>query len=229
VFVRTWRILNPPLSFSASFKKRFELANCDGAWTDLAHMVLAGHPEDPSPCTDIGTTPKGVTMRLMFKMHWSLRRAMTEDLQRPHEFAYERVGFVGCRAAAITGGILILAASYKGVADENYLRDKTVGARINGSALREALQTSLTERAAMFHVHLHEHNGQPAPSFTDTKESRKFIPDFFNVTPALPHGTLILSEDSATGHCWVSKTAKPAAFDQIIFSGAPLQLINVQT
>jgi len=167
-------------------------------------------------------------MKLMFKMQWSLRRAMLEDLQRPHEFAFERVGFLACHAAALKDGLLILATSYQAVADENYIKDKTVGARINGAALRAALQTSLDHNAGMFHVHMHEHKGQPIPSPTDRIESRKFIPDFFNVTPALPHGTVILSEDSAVGHCWLSQTSLPTIFNQIIISGAPLQLIDVR-
>jgi hypothetical protein len=168
-------------------------------------------------------------MKLMFKMHWSLRRTIFEDLQRPHAFAYERVGFVECRAAAIKSGLMVLAAGYHGVADENYVRDNTVGARINGSALRAALQVSLTNGTGIFHIHLHEHSGRPSPSPTDRMESLKFVPDFFNVTPGLPHGTIIFSEDSAVGHCWLDKTAKPAAFNQIVFSGAPLQLIDVQS
>ena len=167
-------------------------------------------------------------MKLMFKMHWALRRAILEDLQRPHEFAFERVGFIACHAAEIKGGMLILAASYQGVADENYLRDKSVGAKINGAALRAALQTSLDHEAGMFHVHLHEHMGQPIPSATDRRESRKFIPDFFNVTPNLPHGPVILSEGNAVGHCWLGSASEPAIFNQIIFCGAPLQLIDVR-
>jgi hypothetical protein len=166
-------------------------------------------------------------MKLLFKMHWSLWRAILEDLKRPHEFAFERVGFVSCRAAAIKDGVMVLAASYQTVADENYLEDKKVGARINGAALREAMQTSLDQNAGMFHVHLHEHKGQPRPSTIDRIESRKFIPDFFNVTPNLPHGTIILSEDSAIGNCWLGKECQPQSFNQIIFSGAPLRLIDV--
>jgi len=166
-------------------------------------------------------------MKLLLKMHWSLRRAILEDLKRPHEFAFERVGFISCRSATIKDGVMVLAASYQGVADKNYLEDKEVGARINGAALREALQTSLDQTAGMFHVHLHEHKGQPIPSRTDRNESRKFIPDFFNVTPNLPHGTIILSEDSAVGHCWLGKASQPQSFNQIIFSGAPLRLIDV--
>jgi hypothetical protein len=167
-------------------------------------------------------------MKLMLKMRESLRRVILEDLRRPHEFAFERVGFIACHAATIKEGLLILAASYQGVADKDYVQDPNVGARINGTALRAALQTSLDQNAGMFHVHSHEHKGQPIPSSTDRRESRKFVPDFFNVTPNLPHGTLILSEDSATGYCWLGSASPPEIFNQIIFCGTPLQLIDIR-
>jgi hypothetical protein len=166
-------------------------------------------------------------MTMLFKMNWSLRRAAMEDLRRPHSFAYERVGFIGCRAATINNGIMIIAESYDRVADENYIRDRRVGARINGDAIRMALQLSLTQGVGLFHVHVHEHKGTPRPSSTDLHESKKFVPDFFNVTPTMPHGTLILSEDSAFGLCWVGKRLEPKIIDRIEFVGSPLNMMDV--
>lgn len=152
-----------------------------------------------------------------------------EDLRRPHSFAYERVGFFGCRAAAISNGIMIIAESYDRVADENYLQDPLVGARINGNAIRTALQLGLTKGLGLFHVHVHEHKGIPSPSRTDLHESRKFVPDFFNVTPSMPHGTLILSEDSAFGLCWLGKHHEPKIINRIEFVGSPLNIVDVIT
>ena len=166
-------------------------------------------------------------MNLLFKMNWSLRRAAIEDLRRPHSFAYERVGFLGCRAATTSNGIMIIAESYNRVADENYLQDPFVGARINGDAIRTALQLSLAKGVGLFHVHVHEHKGVPRPSPTDLHESKKFVPDFFNVTPSMPHGTLILSEDSAFGLCWAGKHLEPKIIDRIEFVGSPLNMVDV--
>lgn len=166
-------------------------------------------------------------MNLLFKMNWSLRRAAIEDLRRPHSFAYERVGFLGCRAATIGNGIMIIAESYERVSDESYIRDRHVGARINGDAIRMALQLSLTKCVGLFHVHMHEHKGIPRPSRTDLDESKKFVPDFFNVTPTMPHGTLILSEDSAFGLCWAGKHLGPKIIDRIEFVGSPLNMVDV--
>jgi hypothetical protein len=113
-------------------------------------------------------------------------QGIQEDLARRHKFAHERVGFVTCRAAEIQNGIMVLAESYYPVADENYLQDDSVGAVINGSAIRAAMQTSLDGGAGMFHIHMHEHFGIPRPSRVDLEDSRRFIPDFFNVTPHMP-------------------------------------------
>lgn len=122
---------------------------------------------------------------------------------------------------------MIVAESYDGVADKNYIRDRRVGARINGDAIRMALQLSLTKGVGLFHVHVHEHKGIPRPSSTDLHESKKFVPDFFNVTPTMPHGTLILSEDSAFGLCWAGKHLEPKIIDRIEFVGSPLNIVDV--
>lgn len=140
-------------------------------------------------------------MKAVFKIHQALMRTIQEDLALSHERAHERVGFVACRAAQIEDGVMVLAESYYPVDDENYLEDTSVGALINGSAIRAALQISLNKNVGMFHVHMHEHFGNPRLSRVDLEDSRKLIPDFFNVTPFMPHGTVILSKDRAFGLC----------------------------
>lgn len=166
-------------------------------------------------------------MKLLFRLNWSLRRTALEDLGRPHNFAFERVGFICGRAAAIADGLMIIAESYNKVDDDNYVRDSNVGARINGDAIRNALQLSLDKNAGLFHAHMHEHSGVPQPSRTDLAESRKFVPDFFNVTPTMPHGTLILSKDSAFGLCWLGKNNEPKVIDRIEFCGSPFRMLDV--
>ena len=66
-------------------------------------------------------------MRAIFKMHASLGCTIRSDLDRAHEFAYERAGFIECRAATIQNGIMLLAQSYQPISDNNYLRDSSVG------------------------------------------------------------------------------------------------------
>ena len=165
-------------------------------------------------------------MRAIFKIHQTLAQRIRDDLSRGHDFAHERVGFITCRAAQIQDGIMVLAELYHPVADENYLEDESVGALINGSAIRAAMQISLSCGAGMFHVHMHEHFGVPRPSHVDLEDSKKFVPDFFNVTPHMPHGTVILSKDRAFGMCWIGKEKEPTYFSMIIMSGAPIRLVD---
>lgn len=54
-------------------------------------------------------------------------------------------------------------------------------------------------------------------------ESRKFVPDFFNVAPAMPHGAIVLSLDQAVGLCWPELGAMPVPIDRFASVGAPLQ------
>src|SRR5580704_15369869 len=79
---------------------------------------------------------------------------MQTDLRRPHRFAGERVGFAyGRLANARSDWPLILLTKYFALDDERYLRDPSVGARIDGEAIRTAMQRALTRDEGCFHVH----------------------------------------------------------------------------
>ena len=162
----------------------------------------------------------------IFRVTSTLLNQIRADLRRPHMFASERMGFVFCRAATVTNGMLVLAEDYEPVADENYVPDRSVGARMNSAAIRAAMQRSLMTSCGLFHVHLHDWCGEPSQSTTDRRESKKFVPDFFNVCPTMPHGAIILSNDSLAGWCWTSKKAEPARFRQIEIVGVPLRLVG---
>jgi hypothetical protein len=127
---------------------------------------------------------------------------MLADLQRPHEFAYERVGFMFCKQSEIPSGILLLPYRYQPIADEQYIADETVGARFDSSSIREAMQIALTDGSSALHVHLHCHKGIPAFSGTDRREMQSLMPCFVNMRPDRVHGALVLSLNSAAGAVW---------------------------
>lgn len=60
-------------------------------------------------------------------------------------------------------------------------------------------------------------------------EARNFMPDFFNVSPTMPHGIIIASEDSLMGNCWKGKRIEPESFRRIEIVGIPLRLIDMMT
>jgi len=131
------------------------------------------------------------------KLPGSLYRHMLADLKRPHRFAYERVGFVYAKTTVLSDGTyLINYTEYHPVADEHYVEDDSVGARIGSAAIRGAMQKILDENCSGFHVHLHNHVGQPRPSGDDKEGLPGIVESLANLKPSLPHGILILSKDS---------------------------------
>jgi hypothetical protein len=124
------------------------------------------------------------------------------DLRRPHKFAAERVGFLHCRLCVIRSGQLLIAYSYRPIRDDQYVEDHSVGACFGGSAIREAMQSALTEGSSVFHVHLHEHRGRPRFSSVDKREMGQIMPCFVNLCPDRIHGALVVSLDAATANVW---------------------------
>jgi len=154
--------------------------------------------------------------------------AVVSDLQRRHQFAFERVGFIACRTGTIDGGSLLLPTRYDPVLDADYLPDDSVGARIGSNAIRRAMQEALENDVTILHVHFHGHNGNPSMSRVDEVESRKLIPAFFNVRPNRPHGALILSRDSAALWMWKGKEERPVSVDDISIVGNPMRLAGTK-
>ena len=165
-------------------------------------------------------------MNTIFKITQRLRADILADLSRPHGCAAERVGFISCRVGPLSGGMVILAQGFHTVADADYLDDPRVGAMMGPGAIRKALQLAYNQPFSMFHVHLHDHEGQTGFSPVDLRESAKFVPDFFNVRAGLPHGALVLSRSAGCGLCWYPGRRRPTALAKIAFVGAPLTLIQ---
>ena len=127
---------------------------------------------------------------------------MLEDLRRPHPWAAERVGFLHFRQSDLRRGSLLLAQQYRPIREDQYLEDDTVGARFDGSAIREAMQYALSEKTSAFHVHLHEHLGMPRFSGVDKREMQEIMPCFVNLCPDRLHGALVLSADGLIARVW---------------------------
>jgi len=169
-------------------------------------------------------------MTVQLKITAQLVDSIRSDLRRPHQFAFERVGFVYCRFGKTRAGeLLILAANYEPVADEHYVDDPDFGAVIDSNAFRTALQRLHDNELGAFHIHLHDHAGLPHPSTPDLRETAKFVPDFFHARPNLPHGALILSADMLSGRVWMGERRKPMPIDRVTIVGAPLLQFGVCT
>src|SRR5580698_5107035 len=115
-------------------------------------------------------------MKITVRMTRKIFDDLQMDFARPHLFAYERVGFLFGRTEKLPDGWVVFPMRFEPVADENYIRDKYVGAKINSIAIRKALQTSMTNSESVFHVHQHGGHGLPGFSGVDIESTKELIP-----------------------------------------------------
>jgi len=166
-------------------------------------------------------------MKVQLRITQELLKRMRKDLSRPHAFAAERVGVLYCRFGRQTRQqLLVLADHYVPVQDEHYIDDHRFGAVIGPDAFREIIQHVYDIPVGAFHVHMHPGRGIPRPSNDDFDETAKFVPDFFHGRQEVPHGALILSENSLSGRIWLSEQSKPKPIDQIRLIGFPMHWIG---
>ncbi len=166
-------------------------------------------------------------MKIFLRITRKLLEEIHTDLSRPHPYAFERVAFVSCTVAEQGhGDLLLLASTLHPIADLDYEVDFTAGAMLGAGAFRKALQYSFSHSVAMFHIHRHEHVGQPAFSSFDIRESACFVPDFWNVQPKFPHGTLLLSHDSMSGLIWLPETQKATSMSGFSIIGNPVREVE---
>lgn len=159
-------------------------------------------------------------MKFHIKMTGALMCAIRADLQRPHDFALERVGFVMAGAAYAGDGVTLYCRSYHPVEDEDYERTNAAGAQIGSDAMRKALERAYAHRSSLLHVHSHGGRGRPEFSATDLRSAAQFVPGFFNALPAIPHGLAVLSNDSARGLLWTAPKSRPVYVDGFAEVGA---------
>lgn len=166
-------------------------------------------------------------MRSHVKIPRILLDEIQEDLARPHAFAYERVGFITCKAGKLKdNGWVLLASNYYPVEDEDYVEDDSVGALIGSAAIRKMMQRAYDDPYCIVHVHMHDHPGRPRPSPTDSREMSKLIPNFWNVRRNFPHAGIILSRDSMSGTIWDPLSKTRFQIEDLSVVGAPMQFIR---
>jgi hypothetical protein len=91
---------------------------------------------------------------------------------------------------------------YTPVADEDYEINDKVGAKIGSAAMRKAVQSAYRPAAAPIHIHTHGGHGKPGFSGVDLNSAKDFVPGFFETTPRMPHGgLLVLATTPRTASC----------------------------
>jgi hypothetical protein len=160
-----------------------------------------------------------VTLKIDGRMLDDVRR----DLARPHAFAHERVGFLTAGASAIGPELMLMVRDYRPVDDADYEHDPRVGAKIGSAAMRKAVESAYRPPAVLLHIHTHGGFGRPGFSQVDLRSADDFVPGFFETTPRMPHGLLVLSDNSACGLLWLAGARPPVDINTFIRIDAPLQ------
>jgi hypothetical protein len=168
---------------------------------------------------------------LQIRLLDSLYKKILDDLDRPHPFAAERIGFVFTRQdQAARHTTLILPVDYSSVQDELYDENEVrYGATISSTAIRQVMQRLLNSGEGAFHVHSHAHSGRPRFSQIDLKDIPKIARSFHNINPSVRHGALLFSENNGVGRVVGqeidSDPTHPAFTEQVSITivGSPLR------
>jgi hypothetical protein len=166
-------------------------------------------------------------MTVGIKITRELYVQVLDDLRRPHEYAYERVGFLTAKLGNRSGEhALVHLTDYNAVPDDQYIDDHTSGARINSAAIRGAMQRVLDSRDGAFHVHLHDHRGRPDFGEMDREEIPRVVSGLRVAGPDAPHGMLLLSANHAAAWVWLPGLTEPVTASRISVVGFPLGLFD---
>jgi hypothetical protein len=156
----------------------------------------------------------------------SLYECALADLQRPHPFASERVGFLFARMGTAGDAThLIFLLEYVPVPDDQYLptTDLEIGAEISSVAIRDTMQRVMSTGEGVFHAHLHEHLGLPRFSRIDMKDLPLLVRSFQHASPASAHGGILFSKDDCMSAVWLPGQSDPLTAEKITVVGYPLR------
>lgn len=138
-------------------------------------------------------------MNPIIKIPRPLLKAVLDDLERPHRFAAERLGFISFRQSLHSKTPFLLCHEYHSIPDEQYIYDETCGGRIDGNAIRSAMGRAFREQCGQLWVHMHGRRGIPGPSPTDLEEGPKVVQSLANAQPKVFQGWAVISEDGIAG------------------------------
>ncbi len=162
---------------------------------------------------------KKVTIRISKSLCDQIRK----DLSRPHKFAFERVGFViGYSTSISENEDLICISEYIKIDDDNYIKDNTVGARINSDAIRKGMQIAMNKKCSVFHVHVHLGKETPEFSLTDLEELPKIAEAMVNANSRNVHGVLILNSNGANAILKIKESKGNVCLKKVTIVGYPM-------
>ncbi len=138
-------------------------------------------------------------MKPCVKIPREMLSAALDDLERPHDFAAERLGFFSFRQSLDREVPLLLCSEYHSIPDDQYVRDPMCGGRIGGQAIQAAMGRSFRTGSGQMWVHTHGRCGHPGASGTDRREGPRVVQSCANAQPKALHAWAVISEDGICG------------------------------
>jgi hypothetical protein len=123
-----------------------------------------------------------------------------KDLKRPHEFAFERVGYFLGESNLEKNEIAIV--DWLSFGDEMYQRSN-VGAEIGREGMKYLMRNAFQTNMTYLHFHLHLFQKKPTFSFTDIQSIKEIVPALFSFSSASAHGAIILGSQYVTYEIWL--------------------------
>ncbi len=138
-------------------------------------------------------------MNPIAKISRPLLLAALADLERPHPFAGERLGFFSFRQSLDAAEPLLICFEYHSIPDDQYVEDHSVGGRISGEAIQAAMGRAYNTGAGQLWVHTHGRDGMPGISPTDLESGPKVVQSCANAQPNALHAWGVISEQGICG------------------------------
>lgn len=138
-------------------------------------------------------------MKPWVKIPRGLLSMALDDLERPHDFAAERLGFFSFRQSLDRDAPLLLCSEYHPIPDNQYVADHTCGGRIGGKAIQAAMGRSYRTGSGQMWVHTHGRRGYPGASGTDRREGPRVVQSCVNAQPSVLQAWAVISEEGICG------------------------------
>lgn len=156
---------------------------------------------------------------IQLRMTQYIYQGIKNDLSRPHKYAYERMGYVFIKPS---GKSVLVVTGYEPIPDEFYIKDRTVGARIDHRGIALAMKRADENKEGILHTHIHDKTGIPRFSTVDETDHLNFLRSFRNAEPTMPHGFLLLSTDKLMARVWYPKSESFKNIFRYTIVGMPL-------
>ncbi len=160
---------------------------------------------------------------ILIRIPSSLLSQIKKDLNKPHAFAFERIGFISSTHKLLkNGNIIICMFAYRHIPDDQYIDDQEVGARINSNAIRESLQGILDTKNGCFHAHCHQSSIKPEFSTIDLEDNPEIIKSFSYADGSQVHGMILFGKEKINALVKLPGESTLRKVDKIVVVGSPL-------